>query len=91
MGASLLLAVAPAHAAKTFTVNSNLDCADLSVGDGVGHGVCDARASGGELCTLRAAIQGTNHPNNVGADFTGFGSGAASGSRPSSRAPSCPR
>ena len=46
MGASLLLAVAPAHAAKTFTVNSNLDSADLSVGHGVGHGVCDARLRG---------------------------------------------
>jgi hypothetical protein len=52
LGASLLLAAAPAHAAKSFTVNSSLDSADLSVG----NGVCDALASGGEQCTLRAAI-----------------------------------
>jgi hypothetical protein len=71
LGASLLLAAAPAHTAKTFTVNSNLDSADLSVGDGV----CDALTAGGERCTLRAAIQEANHPTNLGASFIGFNIG----------------
>ena len=71
LGASLLLAAAPAHAAKTFTVNSNLDSADLSVGDGV----CDALTAGGERCTLRAAIQEAKHPTNLGANFIGFNIG----------------
>jgi hypothetical protein len=75
LGASLLLAAAPAHAAKSFTVNSSLDSADLSVG----NGVCDALASGGEQCTLRAAIQEANHPNNLGADFIGFNIGGGIG------------
>ncbi|CAA9478399.1 MAG: hypothetical protein AVDCRST_MAG12-1350 [uncultured Rubrobacteraceae bacterium] len=61
LGASGLLAAAPAHAAKASTVNSNLGSADLSVGDGV----CDVLASGGERCTWRAAIQEANHPTNA--------------------------
>src|ERR1041384_4689962 len=46
----------PAHAA-TFTVNLTTDAADLVAGDGV----CDSDAgTGGDQCTLRAAIQEAN-------------------------------
>src|ERR687894_244109 len=86
LGTSLVLAVAPAHAAKTFTVNSTFDGVNLSVGDGV----CDALISGGEQCTLRAAIQEANHPTNVGADFIGFNIGGGIGVKtisPSSELP----
>jgi CSLREA domain-containing protein len=51
---SALLLASPAFA-DTFTVNSNGDQADPDVGDGV----CDVSV-GGNVCTLRAAIQETN-------------------------------
>jgi CSLREA domain-containing protein len=73
LGTSLLLAAVPAHAAKTFTVNSNLDSADPS------GGVCDALATWGEQCTLRAAVQEANHPTNLGADRIGFNIGGGIG------------
>ena len=75
LGTGLVLAAAPAHAAKTFTVNSTFDGADLSAGDGI----CDAVTSGGEQCTLRAAIQEANHPINPGGDFIGFNIGGGIG------------
>lgn len=75
LSTSLVLAATPAHATKTFTVNSTLDSADLSAGDGV----CDALTSGGEQCTLRAAIQEANHPINPGGDFIGFNIGGGVG------------
>jgi uncharacterized protein (TIGR03437 family) len=48
----------PAAPAATFTVNSTSDAADLQPGDGV----CAAPAgqAGGQVCTLRAAIQEAN-------------------------------
>jgi hypothetical protein len=65
-----LLAASPAHASTTFTVDSDfVDFADINPGDGV----CDMNAGPNvETCTLRAAIQEANHPNNLGADVINF-------------------
>ncbi|MBN1666984.1 MAG: hypothetical protein JW862_07835, partial [Anaerolineales bacterium] len=49
-------APAAAAPAATFTVNTNNDLADLSVGDG--H--CDVSVKAGDQCSLRAAIQESN-------------------------------
>ncbi len=76
MSASLMLAASkPAHANTTFTVNNAGDFFDLSLGDKA----CDFSAAPGNQCSLRAAIQETNHPNNPGPDTIEFeigGSGA---------------
>jgi CSLREA domain-containing protein len=68
MVASLLavLAVRPAHATTTFTVNFTGDLPDRNVGDGV----CDATSSIEDTCTLRAAIQEANA--TPGADTINF-------------------
>ncbi len=50
------LAVAPEIAGKDFVVNSTVDAADVSPGDGV----CAALVDRGTACTLRAAIQEAN-------------------------------
>jgi CSLREA domain-containing protein len=71
----LMLAASPAHAGTTFTVNSTGDFFDRNAGDGA----CDFSSALGNQCSLRAAIQETNHPNNPGPDTIEFeigGSGA---------------
>lgn len=52
----------PASSGTPFTVNTTGDAADLSIGGGTGpcDGICDASASAGQQCTLRAAIQEAN-------------------------------
>jgi CSLREA domain-containing protein len=62
----LQAAVKPAHAATTFTVNSTEDAPDATPGDGT----CETATA--DECTLRAAIQEANHPNNTGADTINF-------------------
>ena len=51
-----------ASSGTPFTVNTTGDAADLSFGGGTGpcDGICDASASAGQQCTLRAAIQEAN-------------------------------
>jgi hypothetical protein len=61
----LLVATSPAYAA-TFTVNGIGDGADLNLSDSV----CDASASRGNQCTLRAAIEEAN--DTAGADTIRF-------------------
>jgi len=64
---SLTLAVKPAHADATFTVNSTGDSADTNLSDGL----CDTSSLAGIQCTLRAAIQEAN--DTPGADTIEFG------------------
>lgn len=53
----LLVSASPARSAATFTVNSTGDGGDSSTADNI----CDSDAgTGGEQCTLRAAIQQAN-------------------------------
>jgi hypothetical protein len=76
VAASLMVGAKPAHADATFTVNNTGDFFDRNVGDGA----CDFSSAPGNQCSLRAAIQETNHPNNPGPDTIEFeigGSGAA--------------
>jgi len=73
MAAGLTLAPRPAHAAETFTVDSNLDRADLNVGDGV----CDGLFGQGNHCTLRAAIEEANA--SPGKDRINFNIGGDTG------------
>ncbi len=60
--------------AATFTVNqkdgdTDVDASDANIGDGV----CDADlGTGGNQCSLRAAIEEANHANNSGADEIQF-------------------
>ena len=61
----LLMATSPAYAAA-FTVNSTGDGVDRNLADSV----CDASASRGNQCTLRAAIQEAN--DTAGADTIRF-------------------
>ncbi len=58
----------------TLTVNVNTDAVGLSGDANPGDGVCET-ATPGE-CTLRAAIQETNHANNSGLDLIVFDIGA---------------
>jgi CSLREA domain-containing protein len=65
----LLLTTMPAHADATFTVNRTGNESDANQG----NGVCDALLStAGDQCSLRAAIQEANHPNNPDADTIEF-------------------
>jgi CSLREA domain-containing protein len=77
LAASLMLATSPVRAATIFTVNSTGDFFDRNVGDGA----CDFSTAPGNQCSLRAAIQETNHPNNLGPDTIEFeiGGGGATG------------
>ena len=52
LSAACLVCCAPAEAAS-FTVDSEIDAVDANIGDGI----C---ATGGGVCTLRAAIQESN-------------------------------
>ena len=67
MAAGMVLAVQPAHASTTFTVNSTGDKNDLDFPGGVFDGSLDGKCFTGsvlvvqgEECTLRAAIQEAN-------------------------------
>jgi CSLREA domain-containing protein len=65
----LLLTTKLAHADATFTVNRTGNESDANQG----NGVCDALLStAGNQCSLRAAIQEANHPNNPDADTIEF-------------------
>ena len=84
----MLLAVSPARASTTFTVNSASDFADVNVGDGI----CDADFSAGNLCTLRAAINESNATageDTIEFDIPGTGVKTIS-PRPTSRPSSMP-
>lgn len=59
---AFLVAVAPAHAGPTFTVDSNGDQADASPG----NGIC---ATAGGACTLRAAMEEANLAPGTTIDF----------------------
>jgi CSLREA domain-containing protein len=63
----------PAAAAATFVVNRTGDAADRDRGDGV----CDASATAGHQCTLRAAIQEANA--TAGKDTINFHIGTTTG------------
>src|SRR5829696_7975876 len=68
LGACLMMAVQPAHAATTFTVNDTRDSPDASSTAG---GTCDIDVFiDGNQCTLRAAIQQANA--TLGADTINF-------------------
>ena len=68
MSASLMLAASPAHAATTFSVNSTSDTPDAFPTSG---NQCDTDVfTGGDQCTLRAAIQQANA--TPGADLIRF-------------------
>lgn len=62
---AIISASAQSDPKSSFLVNSNGDAADANPGDGI----C---ATSGSVCTLRAAIQEANHPNNVGSHTITF-------------------
>ncbi len=79
LGALAAFGANPAHAVTTFTVNSTGDSAD-----GVTDGLCDVDpGTGGDQCTLRAAIQEAN--TTTDADTINF---AISGNGPHVISPS---
>lgn len=56
----------PAASAATFTVNSTLDAADASAG----NGTCATSSATGSVCTLRAALQEVNALGAAGSPHT---------------------
>ncbi len=64
--AGLAFALPAAAAAKTYIVNETTDAADAAPDE-----VCDAVAGGTEQCTLRAAIEESNHSSGL-VDLIGF-------------------